>query len=158
MRLFIFACFTFLFISSSFGQKHRTESADQKDIKATITLFFDGMREMDSAKVASTLHPSIRFNSCFISSDSLPKMTTENVQEFLVAVGTPHDGIWDEQITSWDIKTDLHFAQVWAEYNFIYNKKFSHCGVDAFQLVKENGKWLIIQLTDTRRSNCEIKD
>lgn len=158
MRLFIFACFSFLFVTNCFGQKHKTESADQKDIKATITLFFDGMLEMDSAKVASTLHPSIRFNSCFISSDSLPKMNAENVQEFLVAVGTPHDGIWDEQITSWDIKTDLHFSQVWADYIFIYNKKFSHCGVDAFQLVKENGKWLIIQLTDTRRTNCVIKD
>ncbi len=158
MRLFILACVSFLFVTCSFGQKKIKETADQKAIKATITLFFDGMYEMDSAKVASTLHPSIRFNSCFISSDSIPKMTTENVQEFLVAVGTPHDGIWDEQITSWDIKTDLHFAQVWAEYQFIYDKKFSHCGVDAFQLVKENGKWLIIQLTDTRRTNCVIKD
>lgn len=158
MRLFIFACFSILIVSSSFGQKKMKETTVQKEIKATITLFFDGMREMDSSKVARTLHPSIRFNSCFVTNDSLPKTITENVQEFLVAVGTPHDGIWDEQITSWDIKTDLHFAQVWAEYKFIYAKKFSHCGVDAFQLVKENGKWLIIQLTDTRRTNCEIKD
>lgn len=157
MRLFMFAGFLFLFTTSSFGQKHKTESADQKDIKATIELFFDGMREMDSAKVASTLHPSIRLNTCFLSYDSVPKMASTDVKEFLIDV-VYHDEIWDEQITSWDIKIDLHFAQVWAEYNFIYNKKFSHCGVDAFQLVKENGKWLILQLTDTRRTNCVIKD
>lgn len=157
MRLFIFACFSFLLISSSFGQKRIKESIDQKEIKATIELFFDGMREMDSAKVSSTLHHSIRLNSCFLSYDSVPKMASTDVKEFLIDV-VYHDEIWDEQITTWDIKTDLHFAQVWAEYNFIYNNKFSHCGVDAFQLVKENGKWLIIQLTDTRRTNCVIKD
>jgi len=46
-------------------------------------------------------------------------------------------------------------AQVWTEYAFYLNKEFSHCGIDAFQLVKDK-EWKIIHLIDTRKKmNCE---
>ena len=38
-------------------------------------------------------------------------------------------------------------------------KRFSHCGVDAFQLVKTAAGWKIFQLSDTRRKEkCEIPE
>lgn len=30
----------------------------------------------------------------------------------------------------------------------------SHCGTNAVQLAKRGGQWQIVQITDTRRSDC----
>jgi hypothetical protein len=45
---------------------------------------------------------------------------------------------------------------VWTPYRFIFNGKFSHCGVNSFTLVKLNGEWKINYVIDTRRKEkCE---
>jgi hypothetical protein len=41
---------------------------------------------------------------------------------------------------------------VWAYYTFHRNATFSHCGVDAFMLVKVGPVWKITQLADSRRT------
>jgi len=47
---------------------------------------------------------------------------------------------------------------VWASYAFYLGKKFNHCGVDAFHLVKsEDGEWKIFHLADTgQKEGCNI--
>jgi hypothetical protein len=34
-------------------------------------------------------------------------------------------------------------AMLWADYKFYINGNFSHCGVDAFSLIKTHGEWKI---------------
>jgi hypothetical protein len=36
-------------------------------------------------------------------------------------------------------------------YVFYVGDRFSHCGVDSFQLVRISAGWRIIQIADTRR-------
>jgi len=36
-----------------------------------------------------------------------------------------------------------NLAQVWTEYDFHLDGKFTHCGIDAFTLVRVNGDWKI---------------
>ncbi len=61
--------------------------------------------------------------------------------------------IWDPKI-----EIDGNLAQAWTQYAFYVGKKFSHCGVDAFQLFKgTDGTWKIFQLADTRqKEGCKI--
>jgi hypothetical protein len=40
-------------------------------------------------------------------------------------------------------------AQVWVPYDLYVGKDWSHCGVDAFTLVKANGRWLVASLIYT---------
>ncbi|RLD85753.1 MAG: hypothetical protein DRJ07_02415 [Bacteroidetes bacterium] len=86
-----------------------------------------------------------------------PKIGEQKLEEgklshFLNAVGSPHENIWDERISNIRILIDDGLAQVWTDYVFYIGDKFSHCGVDSFQLVKDkNKKWKIINLIDTRR-------
>jgi len=54
------------------------------------------------------------------------------------------------------VKIDGPLAIVWTPYKFYFNGKFSHCGVNSFQLVRFNGVWKIQYLIDTRRrAGCE---
>jgi hypothetical protein len=63
--------------------------------------------------------------------------------------------VWDERLGATTVHVDGPLAVVWAEYSFYAGTKFSHCGVNAFQLVKTADGWRILALTDTRqRTGC----
>jgi hypothetical protein len=132
---------------------------DETAVKETIKQLFEGMYNGDSSLVHSVFHSSNRLMTCYIDKNGTELLAEENLQDFLDAVGSPREEIWDEKITFTSVLVDLHLAQVWTEYQFYLDNEFSHCGVNAFQLVKENGNWKIIQLIDTRkRDNCLNKN
>jgi hypothetical protein len=87
----------------------------------------------------------------FVDKEGNPRLMEEEIQGFLSAVGTPHNEVWNEKLTSVKIEIDGNLAQAWTKYEFYVDENFSHCGVNAFQLVKDSNGWKIIQITDTRR-------
>lgn len=127
-------------------------------IMLPITRLFTGMNLGDSSMVHSAFvaNPTL----AVVGKDKAgnPVLRTETIHKFLVAVGTPHAESWSEPI--WDVKiqVDGNLAQVWTNYAFYLGKKFSHCGVDAFQLFKGgDGQWRIFHLADTRQTEgCTI--
>ena len=84
------------------------------------------------------------------------KVKTDAVAGFIESISKLPAGAADEQITFDVIKIDGALASVWTPYKFYFNGKFSHCGVNSFQLVRFNGEWKIQYLIDTRRrTDCE---
>ena len=128
---------------------------DKDDIKKTITTMFDAMRKGDSTMLRSVFAEGIVFQSVSTKKDGTMVLENEKPDGFIKAVGTPHKDIWDERITWGDIKIDGPLASVWTPYKFYLGTKFSHCGLDYYQLMKTKAGWKIIYLVDTRRTdNC----
>ena len=122
------------------------------EVRNVLDILFDGMREGDSSKVRSVFRPEARMYTSFLSQSGERVLKAGNLDDFLIAVGTAHEEIYDERLSNITIQIDGGIAQVWTDYNFYIGEKFSHCGVDAFQLVLEDsGKWRILHLLDTRR-------
>lgn len=142
--------FLFMF-QSSFAQSNGQTKLEEDQVKLVIDALFDGMRIGDSSQVHSTFHPKARLMTCYFDKNGNSILAEDDLKEFITAVGTPHEDIWNEKITSITICVDANLAQVWTEYTFYLNDEKLHCGVNAFQLFKENSIWKIIQLTDTRR-------
>ncbi len=129
----------------------------QTEVYNTILTLFDGMRAGDSSMVHSTFSDDCRMYTNFTNKEGFNETKEGDLKGFLNAIGTPHEAIWDEKIWNTDVKVDMGIAQVWSEYGFFVGEKFSHCGIDAFQLINENGKWKIIQIIDTRKqSDCNL--
>lgn len=140
-----------LLISTAFAQN---KSEELSAIKHTINAMFDGMRKGDSSLVRTAFAPNMVLQT-IVTRNNQTEVRTQPAAGFLKAVGTPHDQIWDEQITFDAIQVDDNLASVWTSYKFFLGKEFSHCGVNSFQLVKMNGSWKITYLIDTRRKeNC----
>lgn len=76
---------------------------------------------------------------------------TENFQDFIKVMTKPHSELYDERITFDVVKTDAAPAMAWIPYKYYVGSTFSHCGVDAFQLVKLGAEWKIQYIIDTRR-------
>jgi hypothetical protein len=66
-------------------------------------------------------------------------------------VQIPDSVHFEERILSYNIQVDGSMAHAWTPYEFWFNEKFSHCGVNSFQLFKEGDEWKILSIMDTRR-------
>ena len=128
--------------------------SDEAAVKQTINQFFDGMRRGDSAEIKATLAPTIVFQTIIQKNDGSTIVETEQVSDFIAAVTKPHPQVYDERVTFDLVKIDAALATVWAPYKFYVGDTFSHCGVDAFQLVKLAGGWKIQYIIDTRRKDA----
>lgn len=130
------------------------QTGEEEAVKKTIGLLFDGMRKGDSTMVKAAFAPDATLQTIASPPGGPVKVRTEALQRFLNAVGTPHTDVWDEQITYGEVLIDGALASVWTPYKFYLGGKFSHCGVNSFQLVKLDGEWKIVYLIDTRRKEC----
>ena len=143
-QLFVF----FLTISTStFAQQ-----AENEGIKSSIQQFFDGMRKADTSMIKAVVNPKCKMMTSYFDRNNNPQLRFEdNMNGFMKSIGSPHPDIYDERLTTMDIKIDDNLALVWANYEFYVGKTFSHDGVDIFTLAKENGSWKIVSIADTRR-------
>lgn len=132
------------------------QDAGHQAVKSVIETMFDGMREGDSSKVSAAFAKNVQMYSASIQEDGATKLTEGSASRFLTAVGTPHDKVWDEQISNLVIQIDGPLATAWMNYSFYLDKAFSHCGVNAMTLARIDDAWKIIYLIDTRRRDrCE---
>ncbi|GAA4338232.1 nuclear transport factor 2 family protein [Mucilaginibacter gynuensis] len=150
MKKLLFTTFIICLATRAFCQQAETDA-----VKATINTMFDAMRKGDSVMLNKTFHKSMVLQSVANKKDGTVALITEKPEEFAKAVGTPHKEVWDERITYGAIKIDGALASVWTPYKFYVDDKFSHCGVNFFQLMKTETGWKIIYIVDTRRKdNC----
>ena len=130
--------------------------SDEEAIKQTINSLFDGMRKTDTSLMRNAFTDAPFLQTVIKNKEGKTVLLTEPLDSFMVAIGKPHKEIYDERIVFDMIKIDGELASVWTPYKFYVDDKFSHCGVDSFQLIKINGKWKIQYLVDTRRrQGCE---
>ena len=124
---------------------------DQEAIKKPIMALFDGMRKSDTTLMRSAFAPTAILQTIGKSKEGVTGVRTDDINKFIEFIGKPHDQVLDERITFETIKIDGDLAFVWTPYKFYAGEKFSHCGVNSFQLVKLNGEWKIQYVIDTRR-------
>ncbi|MCI0750366.1 MAG: nuclear transport factor 2 family protein [Flammeovirgaceae bacterium] len=137
----------------------RVFAQDEKQaVRDVIDRLFTSMNAGDSTMLRSVFTMDVTMVRVVRNKTGEPVLRREgSVDEFAKAVGTPHAEAWSEPVWNMDIKVEGDFAQAWCDYAFYLGNKFSHCGVDAFQLHKTKEGWKIFSLADTfKREGCVI--
>lgn len=150
--------FLLLIVVGAFFNSYGQQDAEGVAIMQPIVRLFTGMNLGDSAMVHSAFAREVTMATVMKDKSGKQVVRRESsIAGFLKAVGTPHPEPWSEPIWDARIEVDGTFAQVWTQYAFYVGKKFSHCGVDAFQLVSDGKEWKIIHLADTRHTTgCNV--
>lgn len=130
----------------------RAQAQSPEDsVKAVINTMFTSMKNADAETLKTCFADSVIFQT--ISRDG--KVVNEDVKGFIEFISKETPGNADERIRFDVVKTDGPLAIAWTPYEFYYKGKYSHCGVDSYQLVRINGEWKIQYLIDTRRKICQ---
>jgi hypothetical protein len=126
----------------------------QDSIKTTVNALFSAMKNSDGLGITTVFGDSALLQSIVSHPDGRTEIRNELVRDFSTQISKLPKGVADERIIFETIRIDGELAMVWAPYQFYYNGKLHHCGVDSFQLVRIKGEWKIQYLIDTRRKEC----
>ncbi|HET9747062.1 MAG TPA: nuclear transport factor 2 family protein [Chitinophagaceae bacterium] len=128
----------------------------EDSVKAVVNQLFIAMKNTDASLLKDAFADSAVLQTIRRKPDGTFFVQNEQVSDFASQIGMAKKDSLDERITFETIKIDGPMAVVWTPYQFYYAGKFSHCGVNSFQLVKINGRWKIQYLIDTRRrQDCQ---
>ena len=130
----------------------RAQDGDRAAILATVQKVFDAMRTRDTALLRQAFDTTARLVGVSARGGP-PSVRLTTPAAFGAAIASaPAGNVWNERIWDPEVRIDGEVAQVWAYYTFHRNTTFSHCGVDAFMLMKVGTDWKITQLADSRRT------
>lgn len=151
-RFIVYLCV--VFTSTMYSQED-----ENKNIKATIDTFFEGFHKGDTTLMKSVMMDNMILQTTFTNKEGENMLVTEEPDKLIKAIANrTSEQKWDERLLDYTIQVDGTMANVWTPYEFWYNDRFSHCGVNSFQLFNDDGIWKIIYLIDTRRKEgCDPK-
>lgn len=126
-------------------------SAQEKEIKQSISIFFDGLQTADTLKIQTVCHKEMKLQS-IMEKNAIGNLSFESNEEFYKSIASiPKNLKIEERILDYKIQIDGSMAQVWTPYEFYVNEKLSHIGTNSFTLLLENNIWKIVHIIDTRR-------
>lgn len=122
-----------------------SQSSEEKEIVAAAQKVFDGMAAKDAAAIRAMMLPEARL---FAVRDDRPPATTA-ADAFAGQIANAAGTLLERFTETPHIMIRGRMAQVWSEYEFLRDGKFSHCGVDTFTLFKTADGWKIATISYT---------
>lgn len=118
------------------------QGANERDaVLAAIQVFFDTMTARDVDGAREILVPQGRFQVFDMARPKAEPRSFAN-EEYLADLQasqqTMRERIWNPQV-----RVHGPIATVWTPYDFWIDGKLSHCGIDAFDLIKTGKGWKI---------------
>jgi len=140
-----------VFILLFFGLSIGVFAQEEKAIKQSISVFFEGLQTSDTLKIQSVCHKEMKLQS-ITEKNTVGGLSYQSNSDFYKSVAAiPKNVKIEERILSYNIQIDGTMANVWTPYEFYINEKLSHIGVNSFTLLLENNIWKIVHIIDTRR-------
>lgn len=126
-------------------------AADERAVMGVVTRLFDAMRTRDTAAIRASFLPGAELTSSAVRNGQ-PTVQRDSVGSWIASVaGAPPGLLLDERLHAPRVSVSDGLATVWVEYDLYAGERFSHCGVDAFILVRTAEGWKISSVADTRR-------
>ena len=126
-------------------------------VREAVDTFFEGFHKGDTTLLKSVMMEKVLLQTAYKNKEGQDVLVSDEISKLINAItNRPPEQIWDERLLDYSIQIDGNMANAWTPYEFWFNGKFSHCGVNSFQLFKQGDQWKIIYLIDTRRrTGCE---
>lgn len=137
------------------AQSAGADSTAEREVLAVVQQLWDGMRTRDTVLLGSLFHPKALLWGVRQRQDGSEVVEPLEAAKFIEAVARSPRGPWIERSFDPRVHIDRTLATVWTDYDFHIGTEFSHCGVDAFQMLRTADGWKIVSLADTfSREGC----
>jgi hypothetical protein len=128
-------------------------SSERDAILKTVQGFFDTMTAKDVEGARQLLQPQGRFHAMRMR-DGKPDVRAFSNEEYFADLQAGKRKL-QERMWNPEVRIQGPIATMWAPYDFWIDGKFSHCGIDAFDLIKTEEGWKIAGGVYTIESKCE---
>lgn len=130
----------------------QAQQQGEKEVRETIERFFKGFHDQDSTVMQSVIGDKPVLQTIGRNKEGRTVVRHESFDRLIQNIISIPDSVqFEERIQSYQIRIDGPMANAWTPYEFWLNGKFSHCGVNSFQLFNDGSTWKILYLIDTRR-------
>lgn len=139
-------------IATAAATANAQSTADRAAVLEAVQRFFDTMTARDVEGARAVLVPQGRFHVIdTVKPGSEPRSFSneEYFAQLQASKQTMRERIWNP-----DVRVHGSIATVWTPYDFWIDGKLSHCGVDAFDLIKSGEGWKIAGGAYTIERNC----
>lgn len=130
----------------------QSAGTERDAVLKTVQAFFDTMAAKDVEGARAILQPQGRFHAIRIR-DGKPEVRGFSNEEYFADLKASKQQM-RERIWEPDVRVSGLIAAVWAPYDFWLDGKFSHCGVDQFDLIKTEDGWKIAGGVYTVEAKC----
>ncbi len=147
---FIFCCCATSFTVSVCAQN------EKREVLAVAQQFFEALEKGDTSTFRSLFLDDAR-NDFVQEKDTNIRAGSRSPESFKF----DKDRIIRERFLQDGVEIMIHnrIAIIWGSYNLWINDKFSHCGVDAFTLLKTDTGWKISSLSYSMETEgCNVKN
>lgn len=129
--------------------------SDSAAVVGAIERFFDALRSKDTTVMRASVDSAARFTLLRPDPAGGVRVVVLTGEQFLRSASNPNSPPLDEPIRNARVLVDGDLASVWAEYQVRRDGQVTHCGFDAFHMVRRQGAWKVLNVSDTfRREGC----
>ena len=124
----------------------QAQDAEERAVIAAAQAVFDAMEALDPEAFRNSIVPD-----GFLMSVGVERTRRTTRDDFAANIANRTspmiERMWDPEV-----RIDGPVATLWTAYDFYRAAEFSHCGTDAFQLVKVAEGWKVVMLTYTSQT------
>jgi ketosteroid isomerase-like protein len=134
----------------------RESTAQERDaVLASIQSFMDALRTKDTAAMNQHVDSLTRIMLIRPTREGGTRVVVMSAAQFIQAVTQPGQPGIDEPIRNPVVHVSGDLATVWAEYQVRHDTTVTHCGFDAFHLARRDGRWKLLNISDTyQQTGC----
>ena len=126
-----------------------TTAQEREAVLASIQSFMDALRNKDVAAMNQHVDSLTRLTLIRPTREGGTRVMVLTADQFIRAVTQPNQPGVDEPIRNPVVHVSGDLATVWAEYQVRRDNTVTHCGFDAFHLVRRDGRWKLLNISDT---------
>ncbi|WHU04069.1 hypothetical protein [Sphingomonas sp. NIBR02145] len=127
------------------------EDAEAAAVLAPINAMFAGLAAHDGAAILAQTRPEGGATVAVEKPDGSRAIRHLSWADFAGGI-KPGPEKLEERISTPAIEVDGDIAMVWAPYVFLIDGKAHHCGINHFDLLRENGSWKVLNVTWSQRT------
>ncbi len=152
MKLLLLSLLVALAISgqSPPGSPRLKSDPDVAAVMATINAMLAGVAAHDSAAVLAVIRPEGKATVSVERPDRSFVLRHPSWADFVAGI-KPGPEKLEPRLNHPLVKVDGDIAMAWTPYTFLIDGKVHHCGVNHFDLVREDGGWKILNVTYSYR-------
>ena len=130
--------------------------ADAKAVLVPVNALFAAFEAGDATAMLRHVYPDGRVTASGMRGDGAFNLRQQSWTQFAERIKP--DDAFQERIVDPVIEIDDDIAMVWGAFVVRVRGEVSNCGVDHFDVVRENGVWKVMNLTfSSRTTDCPAR-